>query len=315
MNKITAVIIEDEIPAARRLNNTLNELRPEWQITVLPGSVKKSVEWFAENPHPDLVFLDIQLTDGISFTFIEQAQPESTIIFTTAYDEYAIRAFTVNSIDYLLKPIDNIRLEEAIVKFEHLTTKYLNQGQKPIDLMEILQNITQPGKKYRTRFLISGDDKLFTLQVEDIAYFYSENKVTFAVTKQNRGIPQYSLHSVGAKLFEAIGLPWFLFLFYISLPFLLGDDRFPDKLQSAADPDSAIPETPDSQLPVCTDRLSVLRIRFVHHLFAWFPYGFSGKHFNLPVLHALLFMHIGRIHLHALYPAERKRAGNRTSSF
>ena len=66
MNKITAVIIEDEIPAARRLNNTLNELRPEWQITVLPGSVKKSVEWFAENPHPDLVFLDIQLTDGIS---------------------------------------------------------------------------------------------------------------------------------------------------------------------------------------------------------------------------------------------------------
>ena len=82
MNKITAVIIEDEIPAARRLNNTLNELRPEWQITVLPGSVKKSVEWFAENPHPDLVFLDIQLTDGISFTFIEQAQPESTIIPT-----------------------------------------------------------------------------------------------------------------------------------------------------------------------------------------------------------------------------------------
>ena len=186
MNKITAVIIEDEIPAARRLNNTLNELRPEWQITVLPGSVKKSVEWFAENPHPDLVFLDIQLTDGISFTFIEQAQPESTIIFTTAYDEYAIRAFTVNSIDYLLKPIDNIRLEEAIVKFEHLTTKYLNQGQKPIDLMEILQNITQPGKKYRTRFLISGDDKLFTLQVEDIAYFYSENKITFAVTNQNK---------------------------------------------------------------------------------------------------------------------------------
>lgn len=74
MNKITAVIIEDEIPAARRLNNTLNELRPEWQITVLPGSVKKSVEWFAENPHPDLVFLDIQLTDGISFTFIYNPQ-------------------------------------------------------------------------------------------------------------------------------------------------------------------------------------------------------------------------------------------------
>ena len=126
------------------------------------------------------------MTDGISFTFIEQARPESTIIFTTAYDEYAIRAFAVNSIDYLLKPIDSVRLEEAIAKFEHLTTKYLVQEQKTTDLIDILQNIANPCKKYRTRFLISGEDKLFTLQVEDIAYFYSENKITFAVTKQNR---------------------------------------------------------------------------------------------------------------------------------
>lgn len=186
MNKITAVIIEDEIPAARRLNKIINEIRPEWQVTILLGSVEKSVEWFNKNPHPDIVFLDIQLTDGISFTFIEQARPESTIIFTTAYDEYAIRAFAVNSIDYLLKPIDSVRLEEAIAKFEHLTTKYLVQEQKTTDLIDILQNIANPCKKYRTRFLISGEDKLFTLQVEDIAYFYSENKITFAVTKQNR---------------------------------------------------------------------------------------------------------------------------------
>ena len=186
MNKITAVIIEDEIPAARRLNKIINEIRPEWQVTILPGSVEKSVEWFNKNPHPDIVLLDIQLTDGISFTFIEQARPESTIIFTTAYDEYAIRAFAVNSIDYLLKPIDSVRLEEAIAKFEHLTTKYLVQEQKTTDLIDILQNIANPCKKYRTRILISGEDKLFTLQVEDIAYFYSENKITFAVTKQNR---------------------------------------------------------------------------------------------------------------------------------
>lgn len=172
--------------AARRLNKIINEIRPEWQVTILPGSVEKSVEWFNKNPHPDIVFLDIQLTDGISFTFIEQARPESTIIFTTAYDEYAIRAFAVNSIDYLLKPIDSVRLEEAIAKFEHLTTKYLVQEQKTTDLIDILQNIANPCKKYRTRFLISGEDKLFTLQVEDIAYFYSENKITFAVTKQNR---------------------------------------------------------------------------------------------------------------------------------
>ena len=180
MNKITAVIIEDEIPAARRLNNTLNELRPEWQITVLPGSVKKSVEWFAENPHPDLVFLDIQLTDGISFTFIEQAQPESTIIFTTAYDEYAIRAFTVNSIDYLLKPIDEGRLSEALVKYEMLIGSSYKQPDDYFNV--ILDSLQQREKRYRTRFLILGSDKFQPLEVADIAYFYSENKVTFAVT-------------------------------------------------------------------------------------------------------------------------------------
>ena len=106
MNKktIRAAIIEDELPAARLLQGMLKELRPEWDILLLPGTVEESVQWFAANPHPDLLFLDIQLTDGLSFYFIEQAQPESMIVFTTAYDEYAVRAFTVNSIDYLLKP-------------------------------------------------------------------------------------------------------------------------------------------------------------------------------------------------------------------
>lgn len=186
MSKYTAAIIEDEIPAARRLNKMLKELRPDWDITLLPGSVKQCVEWFSENPHPDLIFLDIQLTDGISFSFIEQAQPESTIIFTTAYDEYAIRAFSVNSIDYLLKPIDDERLEEALKKFERFAGSHQVQRHQPADLMEILQGIANPEKKYRTRFLISGDERLFTLQVDSIAYFYSENKVTFAVTKQSK---------------------------------------------------------------------------------------------------------------------------------
>lgn len=100
MSKIRAVIIEDEIPAARLLNKMVGELRPEWEITVLPGMIEDAVEWFAVNPHPDIIFLDIQLNDGISFLFIEQTKPKSMIIFTTAYDEYAVRAFSVNSIDY-----------------------------------------------------------------------------------------------------------------------------------------------------------------------------------------------------------------------
>ena len=89
MNKIKAAIIEDEIPAGRLLHKMLSGLRPDWEIVVLPGSVEGSVKWFQEHPHPDIIFLDIQLTDGISFTFIEQTQPESMIIFTTAYDQQA----------------------------------------------------------------------------------------------------------------------------------------------------------------------------------------------------------------------------------
>ena len=108
------------------------------------------------------------------------------IVFTTAYDEYAIRAFKANSIDYLLKPIDKERLGEALEKYEKLTSKFYKEFNKQGDILEILQNITNPAKKYRTRFLISGEDKLFTLQVDDIAYFYSENKITFAVTNQNK---------------------------------------------------------------------------------------------------------------------------------
>lgn len=104
MNKIKAAIIEDEIPAGRLLHKMLSGLRPDWDIVVLPGSIEGSVKWFQEHPHPDIIFLDIQLTDGISFAFIEQAQPESMIIFTTAYDEYAIRAFSYKQTFLIIEP-------------------------------------------------------------------------------------------------------------------------------------------------------------------------------------------------------------------
>ena len=120
MNKQNVVIIEDEVPAARLLHSMVSRLRPEWNISVLPGSVDEAVAWFASHPHPDLIFLDIQLADGNSFDFLSAAHPSSIIIFTTAYDQYAVRAFTVNSIDYILKPVDEQRLLDAIVKYETL---------------------------------------------------------------------------------------------------------------------------------------------------------------------------------------------------
>lgn len=186
MNKVTAAIIEDEYPAARLLHNILATLRPDWEILLIPGTIEESVEWFAKNPHPDILFLDIQLTDGNSFMFIEQAKPDSMIVFTTAYDEYAIRAFSVNSIDYLLKPIHQERLLETLYKFENLSKKQQQEYSQQDQLLEVLQSLSKPDKKFRTRFLISSVDKLFALQIDDISYFYSENRVTFAVTKQNK---------------------------------------------------------------------------------------------------------------------------------
>ena len=167
MTNLKVAIIEVEVPAARLLHSMLRRLRPAWEVMVLPGSVEEAVQWFAENPHPDLLFLDIQLSDGDSFSFLTSARPSSVIIFTTAYDQYAIRAFTVNSVDYILKPVDEKRLLEAIVKYETLV---------------ILDSLRHREKAYRTRFLIAGGERFRPLEVSDVAYFYSENKITFAVT-------------------------------------------------------------------------------------------------------------------------------------
>lgn len=184
MNKLNVVIIEDEIPAARLLHSMITRLRPQWNITLLSGSVYEAIEWFKEHSHPDILFLDIHLSDGNAFDFLSATQPSSIIIFTTAYDQYAIRAFSVNSIDYILKPIDEQRLLNAILKYE----KILNNGvERPEEhLRALIESLQQEEKHYRNRFLISEVNRFWSLQVTDIAYFYSENKITFAVTKSGK---------------------------------------------------------------------------------------------------------------------------------
>lgn len=189
MNKIKAVIIEDENPAARLLDKMIKELRPEWEISILPGIVEEAVQWFSCHPHPDIIFLDIHLLDGNSFRFIERAKPESMIIFTTAYDEYAIRAFSVNSIDYLLKPIHKERLAEAIDKFERFRPKEIKEYTRLLDIQNVLQQLSDSEKKYRTRFLVTYRDSFLTLSVSDIAYFYTEEKITFAKTHHGKSYP------------------------------------------------------------------------------------------------------------------------------
>lgn len=151
MNKQNIVIIEDEIPAARLLHSMITRLRPEWNITTLPGSVEEAIDWFAAHPHPDLIFLDIQLADGNSFDFLSAAHPTSAIIFTTAYDLYAVRAFTVNSIDYILKPVDEQRLSDAILKYESQQEKNCIRPDEYLPIL--LEALQSREKQYRTAFL------------------------------------------------------------------------------------------------------------------------------------------------------------------
>lgn len=177
-------IIEDEKPAARLLESMIRELRPAWEITQIPGSVEEATAWYATHAHPDILFLDIRLSDGNSFLFIERARPTSLIIFTTAYDEYALRAFAVNSIDYLLKPILPERLAEAIAKYERLVPA--TDTRRVDDLLDSLQSLVEGKQRYRTRFLVRGHEEMTTLPVGEVAYFYTENRVTFAVTHAGR---------------------------------------------------------------------------------------------------------------------------------
>lgn len=199
MNKIEVVIIEDELPAARFFVSLLSELRPRWAIEVLSGTVKAAVERFTQLPEPDLLFLDIHLSDGNAFQFIEKAHPKCAVIFTTAYDQYALRAFEVNSIDYLLKPIRREQLESAIEKFE-LRIKQPTAIDASICLGDLLESIKQP-ISFRQRFVVSGKDRFFPVAVNEIAYFYSVNRITVGVTHSGiEHIIDFSLDNLTSQL-------------------------------------------------------------------------------------------------------------------
>lgn len=183
MNKIKALIVEDEIPAARLLAGMLRSLRPEWDVEIIGGTVEGAVEWFSKHPDPDLLFLDIQLTDGNSFHFLEQSRPLCPVVFTTAYDEYAIRAFSVNSIAYLLKPFDEKKLEETLLKYESLVKLSRRTKEETANsLLEVLSSIVHQEKKYRTRFLLTSPERLWTLLVNEVAFFVCRNRITIATT-------------------------------------------------------------------------------------------------------------------------------------
>ncbi len=179
---MTTLIIEDEKPAARLLQRKLTKLNIE--VGVMLHSVEESIEWFSRNEHPDLIFLDIQLSDGLSFEIFEKIDIKSAVIFTTAYDEYALKAFKLNSVDYLLKPIDEDDLEAAILKFKDRLPK---QEMLNLDFEQIKKMLSNPfEKKYKKRFTVKIGQYLKVISTDEIECFFSENKGTYIHTFDNR---------------------------------------------------------------------------------------------------------------------------------
>jgi two-component system LytT family response regulator len=172
-----AIIVEDEMLAARNLQAILNELGTVQVITIL-DSITETVEWFSCNPQPDLMFLDIHLADGSAFEIFDRAEIRCPVIFTTAYDEYALKAFKVNSIDYLLKPIDMVAVQRALKKLHGLTVT-----DKMQDAVNQLMASFRATSTFKTHFLVPAKgDKLIPVQASDIAYFFIDTGMVKAVT-------------------------------------------------------------------------------------------------------------------------------------
>ena len=176
------IIIEDEKPSARRLQRLLE--KQNVTVDVLLHSVEESINWFSNHKNPDLIFLDIQLSDGLSFEIFDHVDIKSPIIFTTAYDEYALQAFKLNSIDYLLKPIDEDDLASAINKFKE---RIPSKDKVSIDFEDIKKLLVNPlEREYKKRFTVKVGQHLKMITTDEIECFYSENKGTYAYTADGR---------------------------------------------------------------------------------------------------------------------------------
>ncbi|WP_179333064.1 LytR/AlgR family response regulator transcription factor [Winogradskyella costae] len=179
---MNVIIIEDEKPSARRLQRMLKVL--DIDAETMLHSVEESIEWFKNNEHPDLIFLDIQLSDGLSFEIFEAIEIKSAVIFTTAYDEYALKAFKLNSIDYLLKPIDDEDLQTAVEKYKGRLPQKQSVTLDFNDIKNLLVNPIE--REYKKRFSVKVGQHLKLINIEDIECIYSENKGTYAYTSEGR---------------------------------------------------------------------------------------------------------------------------------
>lgn len=186
------LIIEDELPAVQRLETLLINLRPDIRIEAKLTSVEASIHWLNNNPHPDLIFLDIQLADGLSFSIFDHIKTRSAIIFCTAFDQYAIQAFKLNSIDYLLKPIEPNELKNALQKWSEL-----NHPDAFNFNAQALKEILTRQTSYKNRFMIKVGERIHSLPTEEIVFFFSKEKATFLQTlDQKKFIIDFTLEQL-----------------------------------------------------------------------------------------------------------------------
>jgi len=178
------LVIEDEIKTARELKKQVEQVREDIIVLELLPSVKAGIEWFTANPSPDLVFADIQLADGLSFDIFKTIPVQAPVIFCTAFDEYAIRAFEVNGIDYLLKPIDEQRLQQALDKYEKLKGVFNTEKKNYEKKLDNL--LTQFSGNYKTTLLIHFQEKIIPVKTVDIAFIHYSNGIAAIYTNNNQ---------------------------------------------------------------------------------------------------------------------------------
>jgi two-component system LytT family response regulator len=177
----SVLIIEDELPNIQRLEKMLHVLDRNITVRATLQTVEASIKWLQANEQPDIIFMDIRLTDGLSFEIFNQVQITAPVIFITAYDEYALKAFEVNGVDYLLKPLEADKLEKSISKAKSIAGLGSNES-----MLNLIRSMQAKQPIYRSRFLVAYRDKYILVMADEIAYFTSENKATFLVTHQSQ---------------------------------------------------------------------------------------------------------------------------------
>ena len=199
---MTVLIIEDEAPAVERLQKLLAEAAPSAQVAGIADSIERSVQWLQTYKAPDLILMDIELSDGQSFAIFQKVKINSPVIFTTSYDEFAIRAFRVNSIDYLLKPITIEALQSAIAKIKTFAQSFATTDAAPQQNIEnLIRELLKPPPEYRDRFLVQVGPRYLSIETGDIAYFYFSSKTTFLKTWDSKKyIVDYTLDELESLL-------------------------------------------------------------------------------------------------------------------